>query len=79
MDVSSNTKENLKMIRNKKVGQVFDDLDAYRDFCREHGYKFDERDLYRRGTPYGQYERHKRGDPVLNHWVEEIKHMSTRK
>lgn len=78
MGATSDTKENMKMIRNKKVSQVFDDLDTYRDFCREHGYKFDEKDLYRRGTPYGQYERSKRGDPVINHWVEDAKYFSTR-
>lgn len=78
MDASSNTKENLKMIRNKRVGQVFDDLDNYRDFCREYGYKFDEKDLYRRGTPYGQYERYKRGDPVVNHWVEDGKYLNSK-
>ena len=62
------------MIRNKRVAQVFNDLDAYREFCKEWGYKFDERDLYRRGTPYGQYERQKRNDPVLNHWVEDARY-----
>ena len=76
MDASSSFKENLKMIRNKRVNQVFDDLDAYRDFCRYYGYKFDEKDLYRRNTPYGQYERYKRGDQVTNHWIEDEKYFS---
>lgn len=75
MDATSNTKENLKMIRNKRVSQIFDDLADYSDFCRDYGYRFDEKDLYRRNTPYGQYERVKRGDPVVNHWVEDSKYF----
>jgi hypothetical protein len=63
------------MIRNKKVLQVFNELDGYRDFCRERGYVFDEKDLYRRGTPYGQYERARRGDPVTNNWVEDARQL----
>ena len=74
MVAPSNTRENMKMIRNKRVSQVFDDLDAYLEFCKEFGYKFDERDLYRRNSPYSQYERWKRGDPVVNHWIEDSKH-----
>lgn len=75
MVATSNIRENLKMIRNKRVAQVFDDLDGYRNFCRDNGYMFDEKDLYRRGTPYGQYERAKRGDPVVNHWVEDARQL----
>ena len=66
------------MIRNKKIHQIFDELDAYRDFCRDYGYIFDEKDLYRRNTPYGQFERVKRGDYVTNHWVEDSKYFNTK-
>ena len=63
----------MKMLRNKKINQVFNELDDYRDFCRDYGYTFDEKDLYRRNSPYAQYERARRGDPVINHWVEDAK------
>ena len=76
MVASLNTKDNMKMIRNRKIAQIFDDLDTYRDFCREYGYKFDEKDLYRRNSPYAQYERAKRKDPVVNHWVEDAKYFN---
>lgn len=76
MVVTSNTRENHKMLRAKRANQIFEDLDRYRDFCRDHGYRFDERDLYRRNTAYGQYERLLRGDPVVNHWVEDAKYYA---
>lgn len=31
---------------NPKVTQIFDDLDKYREFCVDYGYKFDEPTLY---------------------------------
>jgi hypothetical protein len=56
------------MIKNKQVNRTFDDLDAYKAFCVEYGFRFDEADLYKRNTPYGQLERLRRGDPVRNNW-----------
>lgn len=59
------------MIKNKIVNRAFDDLDAYRAFCVEFGYVFNEADLYRRHTVYGLYEKHKRGEWVQNNWKED--------
>ena len=28
-----------------EVVKIFDDLDLYKDFCRHHGFKFDEKAL----------------------------------
>jgi hypothetical protein len=56
------------MIKNRTVNRVFEDLEAYQAFCVEYGFRFDEADLYKRNTPYGQFERAKRGDPVRNNW-----------
>ena len=66
--VISNIKAIKKMNTNKAVNRVFDDLDSYRNFCREFGYKFNEADLYRHGTPYSQYSRYRRGEPVRDNW-----------
>ena len=68
MAATLNGKSN--MIKNRTVARVFDDLDAYREFCVEYGYVFNEKDLYKRNSPYSQYERARRGDRVLNNWVE---------
>lgn len=59
------------MINNRTVARTFDELDAYREFCVEYGFVFNERDLYKRNTAYGQFERAKRGDRVVNNWVED--------
>ena len=68
MDVKSHIARHTHMIKNKQVNRVFDDLESYRTFCVEYGFRFDEADMYKRNTPYGQYERHRRGDPVRNNW-----------
>ena len=69
MAVTLNGKSN--MIRNRTVTRVFEELDAYREFCVEFGHVFDEKDLYKRNTAYGQFERSRRGDRVVNNWVED--------
>lgn len=63
-------------MKNKLVNKVFDDLDAYRNFCRDFGYVFNEKDLYKRNTVWSQYERFKRGDRVVNNWEEDSRTMS---
>jgi hypothetical protein len=30
-----------------EVNKIFDDIDAYRDYCRKYMLKFDEKDLYK--------------------------------
>ena len=37
--------------------KIFDDLDRYRDFCREYGRVFDEAHLYKRKTPFDDFRR----------------------
>jgi hypothetical protein len=69
MAVTSNG--NFNMIKNRIVARVFEELDAYREFCVEYGHVFNEKDLYKRNTPYGQFERAKRGDKVTNNWAED--------
>jgi hypothetical protein len=56
------------MITNSNVARVFRDLENYRDFCRDYGYRFDESDLYRRNTPYNQFDKLRRGEYVKNNW-----------
>ena len=59
-------------IKNPTVNKVFDDLDSYRDFCREFGHVFKESDLYNyKSNSYHQYERYRRGQKVSNNWKED--------
>ena len=52
-----------------RVMQIFNDLDKYRDFCRDHGYRFNEADLYnQRNYIYRQVQKFVTGKPVKNQW-----------
>lgn len=60
-------KHNTKTV--SRVHQVFEDLDKYRNFCRDHGYRFDEADLYNsRSYVFRQFQKFVAGKPVKNQW-----------
>ena len=51
------------------VNQIFNDLDIYRNFCREYGYRFDEADLYnQKSYIFRQFQKFITGKPVKNQW-----------
>jgi hypothetical protein len=51
------------------VTQIFDDLDKYRNFCRDYGYRFNEADLYNtRSGNYKQFQRLLAGQKPRNQW-----------
>ena len=51
------------------VNKIFDDLDKYRNFCRDYGYWFDEADLYnQRSYVYRQFQKLVAGKPAKNQW-----------
>jgi len=53
----------------KEVTKIFNDLDDYRDFCREEGFSFNEADLYKPGSYWGLYDRRNRNGLVIdNQW-----------
>lgn len=48
-----------KYLRMKpEVNKIFDDLEAYKDYCRFNMLKFDERDLYR-SEQYRKFEKYR--------------------
>lgn len=54
---------------NPRTKKVFDDLDKYRNFCREFGYRFDEADLYaNRSYMWRQYSKYLAGKEVKDQW-----------
>jgi hypothetical protein len=58
---------------NPKVAQIFDDLDKYRDFCVDFGYKFDEATLYdMRSYVYRQHTKQLQGKFAKDQWPEAI-------
>ena len=57
------------MIKNQNVARVFADLEAFKAFCVEYGFVFNEADLYKRSAhAYSQYERVRRGEKIPNNW-----------
>jgi hypothetical protein len=60
------------MAKNEKVRikQIFNDLENFKDFCRDYGYKFDESDLYsNRSYVYRQYTKFVAGKEVKDMWA----------
>lgn len=55
----------------KSVSDIFDDLDRYRKFCVEFGYRFNETDLYgtRANSPYTTFLKQQAGEMVINGWA----------
>ena len=63
-------------MRNNRdaVKKIFNDLDAYRDFCRQFGWVFNEKDLYRPNGPWEFYMKWKQGERVPNNWARDRKY-----
>jgi len=60
------------------IDQVFNDLEAYLDFCRDYGYRYNEADLYNnKKYPYQQFRKFQQGRTAKNMW-EIDKHKAPR-
>ena len=58
---------------NPKVNQIFEDLEKYKEFCVDYGYKFDEATLYdMRNYVYRQHNKYLTGKNVKNNWEDMI-------
>lgn len=66
-----------KYLRMKpEVTKIFDDLDEYRQFCVDFGHRYNEADLGNERSPYGDYQRFKKGKMVRDNWVVAAKQYS---
>lgn len=55
---------------NQRTKKVFEDLDLFREFCREYGYRYDEADLYsNRSYVWRQYTKFTTGKEVKDQWA----------
>jgi len=62
---------------NPRTQKVFDDLDKYRNFCREYGYWFDEADLYsNRSYFWRQYGKLLTGKEVKDQWAQQLERLA---
>jgi hypothetical protein len=58
---------------NARVNQIFEDLEKYKEFCVDFGYKFDEATLYdMRNFVYRQHTKNLAGKPAKDNWEELI-------
>lgn len=59
---------------NPKVIQIFEDLELYKEFCVDFGYKFDEATMYdMRSYVFRQFNKCMSGKPVKNNWHEDAR------
>jgi hypothetical protein len=62
--------------KSNVVNQIFDDLDSYRNFCRDYGYKFDESELYsNRSFAFRQFTKYMQGKPAKDMWEVDSKNV----
>jgi hypothetical protein len=55
--------------RNTRAVDVFNDLEAYSEFCRDYGYKINPTDLYNmKSYPYQQYNKYIQGKNFKDQW-----------
>lgn len=56
------------------TNEIFEDLEKYLDFCRDFGYKFNEKELYdNKSYTYRQFLKHQQGKTVVDNWIEDNK------
>jgi len=59
---------------NPRVHQIFDDLEKFKNFCVDYGYKFDEAYLYNmRNYAYQQYSKFTSRKNFKNQWQEDAR------
>lgn len=59
---------------NPRTNQVFDDLEKYLEFCKSHGYRYNEADLYNwKSYAWQQYSKFQAGKPAKDMWVQAIR------
>lgn len=62
---------------NPKVHQIFDDLEKYRQFCIDYGYKIDESTLYdMRSYAYQQFTKFVGYKNFKDQWADDARKMN---
>jgi hypothetical protein len=62
---------------NPRALSIMDDLDSFRDFCIDYGYRFNEGDLYNfKAYAWQQYNKFTQGKNAKNMWEEDARRFS---
>ena len=61
---------------NPRALAIMEDLDSFRDFCVDYGYRFNESDLYNfKAYAWQQYNKFIQGKNAKNMWVEDARRL----
>ena len=61
---------------NPRVHQIFDDLEAFLEFCRSYGYRYNEADLYNwKSYAYQQFSKCQNGKTTKDMWSVDTKRI----
>ena len=61
---------------NPRALAIMEDLDLFRDFCVDFGYRFNEGDLYNfKAYAWQQYNKFIQGKNAKNMWVEDARRL----
>ena len=64
---------------NPRVAELFDELDQYREFCQDYGYRFNEADLHNfKSYAWQQYSKFSQGKNAKNMWDEDTRRLANR-
>ena len=68
----------IKFQSNPRVNQIFDDLERFREFCVDYGYRFDENALYNmKNYSFQQYSKFVSGKNCKDQWAEDLRKMNS--
>jgi len=61
---------------NAKVQQILEDLDKFKEFVIEYGYRFNEADMYNfKSYAWQQYSKFTSGKTAKNMWEEDARRL----
>ena len=61
---------------NPRAIQIMDELDRFREFCSDYGYRFREEDLFNfKAYAWQQYNKFSQGKNAKNMWVEDARRL----
>jgi hypothetical protein len=62
---------------NQRLTEIFEDLEAYQEFCQDFGYRYNEADLYNfKSYAWQQYSKHAQGKNAKNMWFEDARRFA---
>ena len=61
---------------NAKTQQILEDLDQFREFVADYGYRFNEADLYNfKSYAWQQYSKYTAGKTAKDMWAEDARRL----